>query len=75
MSEAEVAAGGAEVAERLAACSFRGAARVEGVWRAVPMCEMNAVHRESIYDEQIVRTGKRRRAGLPLQSADAPTCW
>lgn len=62
MSEAEVAAGGEEVAARLAACSFRGAARVNGQWRAVAMCEMNAVHRESIYDEQIVAIGKRRRA-------------
>lgn len=35
----------AEVEARLAACAFRGALRREGVWTAVPMCEMNADER------------------------------
>lgn len=72
MDQAEVAAGGPEVAARLAACSFRGAVEVDGAWKAVPMCEMNAVHREELYAEQIVSIGSRRRgsAGPLSRGAD-----
>ena len=33
------------VQERLDACSFRGAHRVDGKWQAIPMCLMNAKYR------------------------------
>ncbi len=59
MSQAEVASGSEEVKRRLAACSFRGAVRQDGQWKAVPMCQMNALEREGLYDDQIVQLSAR----------------
>ena len=41
---------------RLSACSFRGAVRRNGEWVAMPMCEMNVDHRESIYAQRAGRS-------------------
>ncbi|HEX4954974.1 MAG TPA: hypothetical protein VF017_16410 [Thermoanaerobaculia bacterium] len=57
MSSAQVRQGGQEVTERLAACSFRGAVERDGEWQAVPMCQMNALERENLYQAEI--TGSR----------------
>ena len=53
MSTAAVVEGSQEVQQRLAACSFRGAVEKDGVWEAMPMCTMNALDRESIYQLRI----------------------
>jgi hypothetical protein len=53
MSEDQVQSNDPIVAKRLAACSFQGAVLRDGLWRAVPMCGMNARERETIYEEQI----------------------
>ena len=54
MSTAELAAPQSQVVEdRLAACSFKGAVKQNGDWVVVPMCSMNGVERERIYDDQI----------------------
>ncbi|HRC84401.1 MAG TPA: hypothetical protein PK413_02185 [Thermoanaerobaculia bacterium] len=55
MSADQVAAGEGATRERLAACSFRGAVERDGVWQAVPMCEMNALEREELYRQEIER--------------------
>ncbi len=57
MSAGQVEQGGQEVTDRLAACSFRGAVERDGEWVAVPMCQMNALERESLYEAEI--TGSR----------------
>ncbi|MEM1249514.1 MAG: radical SAM protein [Acidobacteriota bacterium] len=49
MDSATVQSGCASVNERLQACSFRGAVQRNGVWEAVPMCEVNAGPREQLY--------------------------
>ncbi len=54
MSAAAVIEGSETVQRRLTACSFRGAVKKDGRWEAVPMCTMNALERESIYQWQIV---------------------
>ncbi len=41
------------VAQRLAACSFRGAVQRGGEWTAVPMCAMNAEQREDLHADRI----------------------
>lgn len=46
------------VSQRLSACAFRGAARREGKWVAVPMCEMNTGDREAHYAHRIRMTGR-----------------
>lgn len=51
------------VKRRLSACAFRGAARRGEDWTAVPMCAMNAEHREGIYAEQIAVGGSDRVDG------------
>ena len=58
MDEQRVAARTAEVEQRLAACSFRGAVRRGGGWEAVPMCAMNSLEREAPYARQIERGGE-----------------
>lgn len=55
MDADEIARGGSEVEERLAACSFRGAVECDGRWVSVPMCSMNAVERETLYEIEISR--------------------
>ena len=42
--------------DRLQACSFRGAVEIDGEWKAVPMCEVNAINRPKIYDKLKVNT-------------------
>ena len=51
--------------ERLAGCSFRGAAKRNGDWVAVPMCEINSGPREELYALEIQRT---RSAEIPLHA-------
>lgn len=65
MGGAQVAAGGEEVEKRLKACSFRGAVQREGEWVAVPMCEMNAVEREGLYQLEIGRAKNVKTASTP----------
>ena len=55
MSVEEVLRGGPEVESRLAACSFRGAIRRDDRWEDVPMCSLNALERERLYDRAIER--------------------
>lgn len=43
------------VKERLNACSFRGAVKQDGKWKAVPMCQMNASLRQDLYQTKIDR--------------------
>jgi len=45
----------AEVRDRLAACSFRGAVKKDGEWTALPMCSMNIDERETHYRTRIAR--------------------
>ncbi len=57
MSEEEIAEPrSAEVIQRLHTCAFRGAVLRNGEWEAVPMCTMNAVEREQLYEIQIAAT-------------------
>ncbi len=57
MSAAEIAEPRSEqVEQRLAGCSFRGAVRRGDDWVDVPMCAMNAVEREDLYNVQIGAT-------------------
>ena len=52
------------VEKRLAACVFRGAARRNGKWIEVPMCEMNVDYRNEIYAQQIrARNGGESEKG------------
>ena len=44
---------GSSVEDRLSACVFKGAVCRNGSWDAVPMCEMNVRHRESLYSDRI----------------------
>lgn len=68
MSTAEVESGSAETEARLAACSFRGAVERNGQWEAVPMCAMNALEREGLYQIEIGRNAKPAKPS-PLQTA------
>ena len=63
MDAGQVAAGGPVVEARLAACSFRGAVERGGEWVSVPMCTMNALEREPLYDIEIA--GQSATAGRP----------
>ncbi len=49
------------VAQRLAACSFRGAIRRGEEWTAVPMCTMNVEQREDLYADRIRVKGVTER--------------
>lgn len=68
MSEEQVATPTAVIEKRLAACSFRGAVKREGEWKAVAMCAMNAKERESIYAHEILAAGP---AEAPEKAAPA----
>ena len=63
MDAATIAEGSEETATRLTACSFRGAVRENGAWRAVPMCEVNAGPREDLYSLQISRAKVKAQVG------------
>jgi len=64
MSTEMIQEGGESVERRLDACAFKGAVRSNGEWVSVPMCSMNALDRESLYEAKIRRS--REPAEGPL---------
>jgi hypothetical protein len=60
MSRAMIEAGGAEVERRLAACAFKGVVRQGDAWTAVPMCSMNALEREVLYEAALAAPQARK---------------
>jgi hypothetical protein len=68
MSAEDIARGGTEVEERLAACSFRGAVEYDGRWVSVPMCSMNAVERETLYEIEISKAREAAKGDELLQN-------
>jgi hypothetical protein len=55
MDAAMVARAGSDpvIQARLDSCVFKGAVKVEGEWKAVPMCSMNQAMWGKIYDERL----------------------
>ena len=68
MGAEQIARGGSEVEERLAACSFRGAVELDGQWVSVPMCSMNAVERETLYEIEISKARETDNAADLIQN-------
>ncbi len=69
MNAAELAAPRSQVVDdRLAACSFKGAVKQNGKWQAVPMCSMNGVEREQLYEQQIAASRQTELVSLQRAS-------
>ena len=57
--------------ERLEACSFRGALEIDGEWKSVPMCQVNARYRPSIYSFRVA--SNPADGGKPAQPISVST--